>query len=166
MKRYLYLVRHAKAEEYAATSRDFDRELTAAGIMTAARMGKFFKDKALTVSRMVSSEAPRAYQTAKVMAEQLGYEVDEIELNSGVYEGGPRAYLAATNALDNAHTHVMLFGHNPDISFFVEYLTNQHVGSMSKGAVATIEFDDMSWNEVSQRTGKLLAYDSPKTLVQ
>ncbi len=167
MKRYLYLVRHAKAEDYAATSRDFDRELTAQGIMSAARMGRFLKEKGLVAHLMVSSQAARAYQTAKVMAEQLDYNVDTIENNPFMYEGGARAYLAAVNALDNAHTHVMLFGHNPDISFFAEYLTNQHVGSMGKGSVAVVEFDaEVTWDMVSQRSGRLLSYESPKSLAQ
>ena len=167
MKRYLYLVRHAKAEDYAPTSRDFDRELTAQGIMSAARMGRFLKEKGLVAHLMVSSQAARAYQTAKIMAEQLDYTVDAIENNPFMYEGGARAYLAAVNALDNAHTHVMLFGHNPDISFFAEYLTNQYVGSMDKGSVAVVEFDEgMTWDMVSQRSGRLLSYDSPKSLAQ
>ena len=40
MKKTLYLVRHAKAEDRAAFQSDHERELVPPGIMAAARMGR------------------------------------------------------------------------------------------------------------------------------
>jgi len=50
------------------------------------------------------------------------------------------------------------------LSYFSEFLTHQDVGSMSKGAVAAITFDDLNWAEVSGRTGNLAYYVAPKQL--
>ncbi len=162
MKRYLYIVRHAKAEDGLPLFKDFERELTTSGLIDATRMGAFFAEKGLNPDLLVSSSAARAFQTAQIMAEQLGYDKDNIQTTKGLYENGPRAYLSAVNTAPETCQYLMIFGHNPDVSYFSEYLTNADIGSMSKGGVVTIEFDNLEWAAVSARTGKFISYDSPK----
>ncbi len=162
MKRYLYIVRHAKAEEGGAFFKDFDRELTTSGIMDAARMGKFLAEKGLTPQLLLSSSAARAFQTAQIMSEQLGYPKEGIRSTRNLYDGGPRAYLSAVNTSPETCQYLMIFGHNPDVSYFAEYLTGADIGSMSKGGVVTVEFENLEWEAVSAHTGKLISYDFPK----
>ncbi|GAB2794229.1 phosphohistidine phosphatase SixA [Rhabdobacter roseus] len=164
MKKLLYLVRHGQAEDRAPMFRDFERELTSQGIMDSARMGKYLAQKSTQVDRMVTSSAARAYQTAKVMAEQLGYEQEAIVCVDKLYDGGPQAYLEAVNTTPENCSVLMLFGHNPDITYFGEYLTRSDVSSMEKGAVAIYEFEDLSWAEVSAKTARLLGYESPRQI--
>lgn len=160
----LFIVRHAKAEDRATFMADHDRELTPEGIMAAARMGRYLHKKNIRPDVIVSSTAPRARDTAKVVAEQLGFDLTQIRLEASLYDGGPKAYLAAINALPGAVTSAMIVGHNPDVSYFGEFLTHQSIGSMSKGAVVAVTFEDLGWAEVSGRTGRLLFQTSPKTL--
>lgn len=145
---------------------DHDRNLLPEGIMAAARVGRYLAEKGIGADRLISSPANRARDTAKVMAEQLGVSPDTIELNEKLYEGGPKAYLAAVNNLPDTCESVMLFGHNPDVSYFSEYLTHQDVGSMSKGSILAITFENLRWAEVSGRTGFLLFYVTPKELLK
>ncbi len=166
MKRTLYIVRHAKAEDRAAFMSDHDRNLLPEGIMASARMGRYLHEKGIQAGVLISSTAPRASNTAKVIAEQLAVDPQTIVLDEKLYEGGPKAYLAAVNSLPTEVESVMIFGHNPDVSYFAEYLTHQDVGSMSKGSVAAITFDNLNWNEVSGRTGFLAFYVSPKELLK
>ncbi len=162
MKRYLYLVRHATAEDGSFYLPDFDRELTPEGIIQAARMGKRLADSNLKPELLVSSGAKRAYQTAKIMAEQLGCDTNKIETDNALYAGGPKAYMAIVNASLSSLAHLMIVGHNPDISFFAEYLTHADIGQMNKSGVVTIEFEHLEWSEVSARTGKFISYKHPK----
>ncbi len=164
MSRTLYLIRHAKAEDASAYQRDHDRALVPEGIMAVARIGHYLHEKGIKADQLLSSTAIRAKDTAKVVAEQLGMSPDAIVLNADLYDGGARAYLAAVNALPADYTSVMLFGHNPDISYFAEFLTHQPVGELDKGAVAAIRFDNLDWAEVSGRTGTLAFYMSPSDL--
>ena len=166
MKRTLYIVRHAKAEDRAAFMSDHDRELVPEGIMASARMGRYLHEKGIQAGVLISSTAPRASNTAKVIAEQLGIDQQGIVLDEKLYEGGPKAYLAAVNSLPADAESAMIFGHNPDVSYFAEYLTHQNVGSMSKGSVAAITFDNLDWSEVSGRTGFLAFYVTPKELLK
>lgn len=160
----LYIVRHAKAEDRAPFLTDHARKLTPDGTIAAARMGRHLRGQSIRPDRIISSTAARAKSTAEVMAEQVGFDPAEIELNEHLYEGGPKAYLAAVNALPNTVQSIMLVGHNPDVSYFAEFLTHQSTGSMSKGAVVAVTFETMTWAEVSGRTGNLTFQIAPKQL--
>ncbi|WP_128544641.1 SixA phosphatase family protein [Larkinella soli] len=164
MKKTLYLVRHAKAEDRAMFQRDHDRDLVPEGIMAAARMGRHLAAQGIQPDCLISSTANRARDTGKVVAEQLKIDPETILLDEKLFDGGPKAYMAAINGLNENWQSAMLFGHNPDISYFAEFLTHADVGSLSKGATVTIEFDDLRWAEVSGRTGRLVSVVSPKQL--
>lgn len=160
----LYIVRHAKAEDRATFMADHDRQLTPEGIIAAARMGRYLLHKEVKPDVLVSSTAPRAKNTARVLAEQLGHDPEQIRLNDALFDGGPKAYLAAVNALPGEVQSAMIVGHNPDVSYFVEFLTHQSIGSMSKGAVVAVTFGDLTWAEVSGRTGSVAFQMTPKQL--
>ena len=160
----LYIVRHAKAEDRATFMVDHDRQLTSDGIMAAARMGRYLHGKAIVPDIIISSTAPRANDTATLMAEQMGYDPAQIRLEDVLFDGGPKAYLAAINTLPDIIQTAMLVGHNPDVSYLAEFLTHQSIGSMSKGAVVAITFDNLTWAEISGRTGRVAFQVSPKQL--
>ncbi|WP_460956084.1 SixA phosphatase family protein [Spirosoma litoris] len=161
----LYIVRHAKAEDRAIFMADHDRQLTPDGIIAAARMGRYLHRKGVQPDQMISSTAPRAKDTAKVFAEQLGFDLGQIQLDEKLFDGGPKAYLAAINALPPSTKTAMIFGHNPDVSYLAEFLTHENIGSMSKGAVAVVTFETSDWAEVSGRTGSLVFQIGPKQLI-
>lgn len=160
----LYIVRHAKAEDRATFMADHDRQLTPDGIMAAARIGRYLHGKAINPDVIVSSTAPRAADTARVLAEQLGRDAAPIELDKSLFDGGPKAYLAAVNRQTEDVKSLMIVGHNPDVSYFAEFLTHQSIGSMSKGAVVAITFADVNWSEVSGRTGSVAFQIAPRQL--
>lgn len=164
MKKILYLVRHAKAEDRASFQRDHDRELVPEGIMAAARVGRHLAAMGVKPDCLISSTANRAKDTGKVMAEQLHIDPETLVLEPKLFDGGPKAYMAAINEIASNCQSAMLFGHNPDISYFAEFLTHADVGSMSKGAVAVIEFEGLEWAEVSGRTGHLVDLIAPKKI--
>ncbi|GAB3947875.1 phosphohistidine phosphatase SixA [Spirosoma harenae] len=160
----LYIVRHAKAEDRAIFMVDHDRQLTPDGIIAAARMGRYLHQKSILPDVIISSTAPRAKDTAKVLAEQIGHDTAQIRLDDKLFDGGPKAYLAAINALPADVQVAMIVGHNPDVSYFAEFLTHQDVGSMSKGAVVAIDLGNLNWPEVSGRTGSILFQIGPKEI--
>lgn len=158
MKKTLFLVRHATAESPAPMFKDYERELTGEGYIEAARMGAFLFNQGLKVDRLVASSAFRTRQTAQVFAEQLHFDWDQIELLDNLYDSGPRAYIAAVNTTPEHISTLMLVGHNPDISYFAEYLTHGFSQMMDKAGVCAIEFEGLQWSEISGRTGHLVVY--------
>ena len=165
MSRILYLVRHATAENPSAFQRDHDRELTPEGIMESARMGRYLANQHAKPDHVVSSTAARAIKTAQIMAEQLCIDPDRIEPIDNLFDGGPRAYLAAVNSVLADYESLMLVGHNPDISYFAEFLTHQAVASMEKGEVIAVNFENLTWAEISGRTGTILFQKAPNKVI-
>ncbi len=160
----LYIVRHAKAEDRATFMVDHDRQLTPEGTIAAARIGRYLHGKLVKPDVIVSSTAPRAADTARILAEQLGYDPAQIQLKETLFDGGPKAYLSVVNALPAGVQSAMIVGHNPDVSYFAEFLIHQSTGSMSKGAVIAVTFEDLNWTDVSGRTGSVAFQLSPKQL--
>ncbi len=167
MTKTLYLIRHATAEDGGNSPmfKDFDRELTSIGIIESARMGKFMSEKGIKFDKIISSTAARAYSTAKILAEQLQIEADSIIQDENMFEGGARAYLAATNGLDESLNSVAIIGHNPDVTFYGEYICRFDIGEqMEKCGYMKIEFENIKWAEISSKSGKFIEYNSPSTI--
>lgn len=164
MTRTLYIVRHAKAEDGSMFMTDHDRDLLPDGIMAAARMGRHLRSLNIHPGLFISSTANRARDTAKAMAEQLEFDHEAIEYDSELFEGGVKAYLAVVNSLPNSVDAAIIVGHNPDVSYFSEYLTHEQIGTLRKGAVVGIAFENIAWAEVSGRMGHVALNVSPRDL--
>lgn len=164
MKKTLILVRHAAAEDQKLMVRDFERELLGKGKTDASAMGRWLVSKNINPDRFVSSAAARAHQTAVIMADQLQFQAGSIVLEDFLYDGGPRGYLSVVNAIPSESEVVALFGHNPDITYFAEYLSGKDLDSMSKCSLVIIEFENLEWAEISAKTGKFVLYMSPREL--
>ncbi|MCF0058258.1 histidine phosphatase family protein [Dyadobacter sp. CY356] len=164
MKRTLILVRHGAAEDQKLMVRDFERELVGKGKTDSSAMGRWLASKNIFPDRFISSRAARAAQTAVIMGDQLHFQASDIVLEDVLYDGGARGYLAVVNAIPAESEVVALFGHNPDITYFAEYLSGADLDSMSKGSLVIIEFDNLEWAEVSAKTGTFILYQSPKQL--
>lgn len=164
MKKTLILVRHATAEDQKLMVKDFERELVGKGKTDSSTMGRWMALKGIYPDRFISSSAPRASQTAVIIGDQLKFQAADIILEDSLYDGGPRAYLSVVNAIPEDSNIVALFGHNPDITYFAEYLSGADLDSMSKGSIVVIDFKDQAWAEVSAKTGDFILYQSPREL--
>ncbi|TDE16579.1 SixA phosphatase family protein [Dyadobacter psychrotolerans] len=162
MKKTLILVRHATAEDHSFRVKDFDRELVSKGLSESAIMGRWLVEKNIKPDHFVTSPASRAYKTAEIVADQFHLDISEIELVSDIYDGGPKAYLSAVNRTAENTEKLILFGHNPDISYFGEYLSGKNIGSMKKAGMVILEFEDLKWEEISAKTATFISYITPK----
>jgi phosphohistidine phosphatase len=164
----IYLIRHATAEDgsHSLMFKDYDRNLTSRGIIEAARMGKHLASLSTQpIDYMISSKALRAAETSKLIAEQLPFEVDNIVFDETIYGGGPRAYLTILNQLDETNTSVAIVGHNPDVTFFAEYLTRDDIGgSMETAGVVILNCHSNTWQELTNKCCSVIAFMNPSTI--
>jgi phosphohistidine phosphatase len=112
----LYLLRHAEAEEEAAS--DGKRQLTERGREQARVVGRFCARHDLYPERILTSPLTRAQQTAKILADELKIG-DRVQVCSFATAGMTMA--AALEGLKpfTEHPSVLLVGHEPDFSEFV-----------------------------------------------
>jgi phosphohistidine phosphatase len=112
MLRQLILMRHGHAEELRD---DFARHLTEVGRSAARRAGQALAAAHFSPQRILTSSAPRAFETAQLVADCLG-QGQELEAVPALYLAEEGPYLSALRALPDALARVLLVGHNPTLS--------------------------------------------------
>ena len=159
--RILTLVRHAKSSwDYPELS-DFERPLNARGRREAPQVAAKLKRAGVKPDRLVSSPALRAITTAHLFAAELALRIEDIELNSNIYEASPQTLIHIVRALPDEDREVLLFGHNPGISQAAHVLGECTFDEMATSSAARFELAVKSWAQVKAGVGKLLRYDTP-----
>jgi phosphohistidine phosphatase len=156
----LLLVRHAKASHDTGYS-DFERPLKPIGIQDAEMMADRLHADSTTIPQvLVTSPAVRTLATANIFAERLS--LPEPTQIDDIYEASTKTLLNIINELPDKYEFIGLVGHNPAVSDILNYLTGQF-NDMPPGAFAVVEFEFDSWKMVSEFTGKLTWFSTPKT---
>lgn len=161
----LYVIRHAKSSWEHDSLADIDRPLNDRGKKDAPRMGKRLKEKDIHPDLMISSPAARALSTCQRIAEVLGYNTDLIRTDRKLYHAGEQEILQVVRGVSDKHDVVMIFGHNPGLTDFVNMMNEEKevTGNVPTCGVAAFEIPVDSWADVGFETGKLVFYDYPKS---
>ena len=158
----LVLVRHAKSSWKDASLADRDRSLNKRGKRDAPRMGRRLADLVGTPDLIVSSPATRAMETARIIAEEVGYPVDGIREDERIYEAGPAGILDVVRGLEDEMDRVVLFGHNPGLTDLVNELTEPTVDNVPTCGVVELRLAAERWADVSRTTVRRAAFVTPK----
>ena len=157
----LYLIRHAKSSWNDAGLTDFERPLNERGKRDVISIGERLKLKKALPSIIISSTAKRTRITSKKLAKKVGFNSSEIEFKQELYLANTPILLNILNNISDEHSIVFVVGHNPGISNFCDYLTNQFYDFPTCG-IAKITFNIDSWAEVSNGLGDIEWFDYPK----
>ena len=165
--RTLYLLRHAKSSWKDDSLRDFDRPLKGRGREAAEQIGQVLAAEKLTGAALlvISSPAVRARETTQLVLQTAGLTLDP-RFDERIYEADVPALLEVVSSIPDSAQTAMLVGHNPGFENLLSYLTgdNRH---MSTCALARIEFADaVSWSDVSEHSGRLTSFVTPKDVAE
>ena len=158
----LLIVRHAKSSWAEATQPDIERPLNDRGKEDAPQMAKRAKGNGIKVDHIISSPAKRAHKTAKLFAGEWSLDKDAIQVSKELYEAAPETFYKVVSTLDDKHSVVAVFSHNPGITGFVNTLTNVHVDDMPTCAVFAVSITTNSWKTFKEAEKKFLLFDYPK----
>lgn len=158
----LYLNRHAKSSWSNPLLSDHDRPLNKRGERDAPFMGSVLRKKGILPDLIVSSPANRAYTTACIIAEKLGYPVGDIQKNKDLYFSGTSGMIDVIRSVADDVDSLMLFGHNPDFTATAEYLTGDYIENIPTCGNYCIQFNISSWKEIGEGNGKKVFFEYPK----
>ena len=153
-QRTLVVVRHAKAEQVAAS--DYERELSDRGRADAVATGKWLAGIGLAPDRALVSAAPRAAQTWEALAAGAGWP-PTADLDRGLYTAGPDTALDVLRALDEDCRCAVIVGHNPTMEMLAQLLDDgegdagagsRMAGGFPTSAVAVFEVEG-SWADLT-----------------
>jgi phosphohistidine phosphatase len=141
----IYFLRHASAGEPKLNpAKDDERKLDKDGIEQCHVVGRALAALDVTVDAVITSPLPRAGETAKIVAEEIGH--DSKVLTDAALK--PGATYDDFQELLNRHSGkdaIMVVGHNPSMTEFLNKLLSGESGSdaieLKKGAIAKVEKD-------------------------
>jgi phosphohistidine phosphatase len=158
----LTLVRHAKSSWKDTSLADRDRPLNKRGKRDAPEMGRRIAAAGIRPSLIVSSPAVRAWTTAKVIANEIGYPREFLQRDNALYLASVNGILDVIVSQDGGFNNLMLVGHNPGFTDFANYLVPGVTNNMPTAGVVSVELDTDDWSLYDRPGAKLLLYDFPK----
>lgn len=162
--RQLVLMRHAKAENAAAT--DHARDLTAQGRSAAAEAGRWLSGQVPEPGHVLVSDATRTVATWVELAQAAGWSLDA-EASAAMYAAGPESALDLIRAVPAEVETLVVVGHNPTVAYLAELLDDgngdddaitQLVSQGYPPAAVTLFTVAGEWAELAESSATVVAF--------
>jgi phosphohistidine phosphatase len=158
----LFVVRHAKSSWNNPELDDFDRPLNKRGKQNAPLIASILAKKKIKPEQMISSPANRAYSTAEFFAEAFEYPNSEIKIDENLYEADSLDILNVITSVEDYINSVMIFGHNPGLTDFVNFISDGEIENVPTTGVVCLSLKSNCWKDVTRRSCELLWFEYPK----
>ena len=154
MKRVI-IVRHAKAVPYGYDN-DIERNLTERGEEDADLISSELLKLKVSPDLIISSPAKRARKTAEIFARNLNYPKDTIRFEKKLFSGKtPENFLIMLKEIEDKHNTVFVFGHNPTVFYYLNYLLRNFTDDVPTCSTVAIDFKVNSWEAIEAKTGDM-----------
>jgi len=160
----LYLVRHAKSSWENENLADDQRPLMSKGIKKTRLIVDFLISRKTRIDLIISSQAVRAYETAKILARGLNYPAEKIRIERKIYDGLYDRILDVIYGTGNETDSMMIVGHNPTISSVANLFLHPGIEDMPTSAIVCLSFDTNKWENIPSVEAKKVFVVSPKML--
>ena len=158
----LVIVRHAKSSWKDPYLSDHQRPLAKRGMRDAPIMGARLAEMGPPVDRVISSSAVRALSTAEMVTQEMGLPWDEIQIEDSLYHATEEEMIDLINQQEDYLDGLMLFGHNPGMTYLVNDLSNLDLDNLPTCGVVVLQFEVESWKEIGEFSAVSAEYDIPK----
>jgi phosphohistidine phosphatase len=125
-------------------------------------MGQSVAEAGARPSQIISSPAVRAWTTARIFARELGYPVEFLQREDGLYLASLDSLLDVIATQDAGFNNLMLFAHNPGLTDFANYLVPGLTNNLPTSGVVSVNLDSDDWMLHDRPKTELVFYDYPK----
>jgi phosphohistidine phosphatase len=154
--------RHAETLEAEFGQLDFERELSANGIIEAQLMGQKFLQKNIIVDAITCSTAARAKATCLIISNAFNFEIKKINWEEKLYNAPSFKIEDVLAETDDEITTLLFVAHNFGITQWAHEQIGNIMDAMPTAAMLAINIETTSWANISTATKTLLFYDFPK----
>ena len=155
-------MRHAKSSWSSGNLSDRQRPLNRRGERDAPVMGQRLSGHGIRPSLIVASPAVRAWTTAQIVAQEIGYPKEFLQREDGIYMASLDGLLDTVVAQDNGFNSLMLVGHNPGMTALANFLSPGITDNLPTAGIVSVQIDRDDWHLYEQPETELIAYDYPK----
>lgn len=158
----LTVVRHAKSSWENPSLNDFDRPLNNRGERDAPKMAERFASTNFRPDIIVSSPAVRAWTTASIFAQKLGYTEDRLRPDDQLFHASIDEILDVIAAQDENVKSLMIVGHNPGLTDFVNFLAPGLTNNLPTAGMVTANINCDDWALYTRPEVEIVLHDFPK----
>ena len=162
MIRRVTLLRHAKSSHHDIALGDHERPLNRRGQCDVPIMARRLMDKGGRPSLILTSTAVRARQTARLLAETIGYPVEFIQSERELYLAEPDEILNVIAGQDNAFNDIVVCGHNPGITELGSELSRMRIDNVPTSGMVVLDVEIDRWDQLGRAQCDLVDFDYPK----
>jgi phosphohistidine phosphatase len=160
----LLVLRHAKTQSDAPAG-DHARELTERGHRNAEAMGAYIKSLTGTPDAIITSDAPRARQTAEIVARAVDF-ATPLTVEPKIYAADLDTLLGVVRRIPDEVQTAIIVGHNPGFEEVAAALAGNHDQGirLPTSGLALLEFNGERWDAVRPGAGRLKEVATPRTI--
>ena len=168
--KYLYVIRHAKAEPFIEGTEDHNRKLVNKGKQRAANLASWLSKKTPIIKELHFSSSIRTIHTAEIVSKALPKTLMKFE-ESKLYDATEEVLLNYLAFIDDKTDSIGVIGHQPGLKQLAMSLIINFSEGMEKvlnknfstSNAISIGFNIKRWDQISNRSGILIDYyDSKK----
>lgn len=141
----IYILRHAKSSWKLDNMPDDQRPLLEKGKKRTRKIIEYLLKNNVMPEVIVSSHAVRAAETARIVAHGIKFPVHDIIISHNLYHCQADGIFGEIYAFDDKISQVMLVGHNPTLTNFVNKFFNPPIDYLPTSGLAAIQFDTNQW---------------------
>ena len=160
----IYIVRHAKSSWGDFSISDHERTLTQVGVNKTKKVIDFFNKNNVKPSVIICSSAIRAVETAKLIAQGINYDVNQIITNASLYHADVNDIYNELFGVDNKLNSAMIIAHNPTLTDFANEFAVPVIDNLPTTGVICVEFETDNWHEITNAKYKVKFVVFPRML--
>lgn len=160
----VFLVRHAKSSWDNPHLADFDRPLNSRGCANAPLMAHLLMSKGVAPQLVLSSSARRAFDTAAFFIKAFSIPPHNVITLDALYHASPRQIQDAIHELPETCSTLLLFGHNPGLTEFVNQFPGGQLLSLPTCGIAQLFSTASRWPDFSVANTHMTNFYFPKQM--
>ena len=145
----LTIVRHAESVLQDTQYLDKDRPLTNNGRNDALTMSQKIRDAGIKPSKILSSSATRAWETALIIAKTIKYSENLLTRDDRLYLADIHNLVCIIEEQNEDVNNLMIIGHNPGLIELINLLSIKRIANLSTSGVVSLNINIDDWSLIT-----------------
>ena len=144
----LIIVRHCKSSWSDMSLSDFDRPLNNRGMNDGDLMSGKLLENLSSVDLLLSSSSNRTVLTSKFFIDKIN--INKIKYEDELYHADYKTIINKLKKVDNIINKLMVIGHNPGLTYLVNYFSNIRLYNLPTTGIVIFDFLIDNWKEIDK----------------
>ena len=145
----LTIVRHAESALQGAQYLDKNRSLTENGRNDALLISQRIRDAEIKPSKILSSSATRAWETALIIAKTIQYSENLLIKDDRLYLADIHNLVRIIEEQNKDVNNLMIIGHNPGLIELINLLSIKKIANLSTSGTVSLNINTDDWSLIT-----------------